>query len=96
MLHRFTLVRMDTLLMGALMAIAYRDEAWRARCSRLLLPAGLFFGAWFVAGQVGLTARLHSSIADTLDWSTAPAAFACLVFWAATVGESRDSSRPGS
>ncbi len=94
MLHRFTPVRMDTLLMGALMAIAYRDETWRARCSRFLLPVGFFFGAWFFAGQVGLTARFHnrviSSIAETLDWSTAPAAFACLVFWAATGGrESR-------
>ena len=88
MLHRFTLVRMDTLLSGALMALAYRDARWRATCSKLVLPVGLFFGSWFVADHAGLFNRYINSFLQNMYWSTPAAAFACLVFWAATEGGS--------
>jgi peptidoglycan/LPS O-acetylase OafA/YrhL len=87
-LHRLTPVRMDTLLMGALLALAYRNDRWRKIVGRFSIPLGLAFGAWYVAASAGYPLYLPALVWRTLLWSAAPAAFACLIAWVVTRGTS--------
>ena len=86
MLHRWTPVRMDTLLMGALMALAYRNDRWRAAIGRLAVPAGVATVALVLRPGIRLDQHPSYSIMKTLQGSTPAIAFACLVFW---VGDGR-------
>jgi peptidoglycan/LPS O-acetylase OafA/YrhL len=86
-LHRFTLGRMDTLLLGALAALAFRDEGQKALWARLVRPAAAASGLVF-AGVVVATLyfRPSFSLYYTVGSSAIAAFYACLVFWSATSG----------
>jgi peptidoglycan/LPS O-acetylase OafA/YrhL len=86
-LHRFTPGRMDTLLLGALAAIAFRDDGQKALWSRLIRPVAVASGLVFTA-VVAVSVYLKPSFSFfyTLGSSAIAAFYACLVFWGSPLG----------
>lgn len=75
-LHRLTPARMDTLALGALLALALRHDRWRGACSRLKWPAA----ALAAAGLAFLPAEAW----PTIGWTLVAVLSACLVCWGTT------------
>ena len=86
-LHRFTPCRIDTLLLGALGAVALRHDGFKAIGSRILRPMALISGLSFVAIEVAYRQlEPKTPIFETFGSGAAAIFYACLVFWAATGG----------
>jgi peptidoglycan/LPS O-acetylase OafA/YrhL len=85
-INRLTPVRMDTLLMGALAALAFRDDRWRPSCARLAVPVGILAGAGGVAASILSGTTPLGMTMQNLGWTMPALTFACFVYWAATSG----------
>ncbi len=78
-IHRATITRLDTLAVGALIAVLVLNPNWRKRVRRqvkLIAPAA--FGAWFamwLAAQQGISFPW-----DTFGYLATAIAFGCVVF----------------
>ncbi len=85
--HRLTPARLDTLLLGALLALAIRNDGWRTWCQRWMPRLG-----WSaVAGVVVLAPFTHGfdhrePVVYTVGWSLT-ALIACALVWAAATAE---------
>jgi peptidoglycan/LPS O-acetylase OafA/YrhL len=86
-LYRLTPTRMDALALGALAALAMRNDRWRARFGAsasitLVLSACAFCTAAIAAGDISWKSRVNQVIGSVLI----EAAFTALVFKAAAPG----------
>ena len=86
-LHRLTLCRMDTLMLGALGAVALRDGRMTALATRLVRP-GAVASAMAFAATVGVwwSFEPRFAIFETVGYAAAAGLSGCVVFWAATAG----------
>jgi peptidoglycan/LPS O-acetylase OafA/YrhL len=88
--HRLTPARLDTLMFGALLALAVRDEGWLRRC-KVWLPRT---GCLALAGVITADVVIHRwprcwFLENTFMWTFAAVVYAALVFAAATGGGGR-------
>jgi peptidoglycan/LPS O-acetylase OafA/YrhL len=85
--HRFTPARLDTLLLGALLALAVRSDRWLAWCRTWLPRAGLLAAVAILMLARGTNGfDMFSPLVYTAGWSLTALVSGAVVFAAATPG----------